>query len=400
MSSSYVDEDYSDFLPWLERKAGAKISSTLCIGKSVHGRGMYASENINKGDCLLKIPFSVELAPDNLPPEISSLLGNNLDPVTKVALLILHEKKLGQDSEWAPYISRLPLPNDMHSSVFWSDEELEMIQPSCVYEETLRYKKLIEREFLAVKSVVDQFPSRFQDPTLEEFTYAYQLVKSRAWKCERGGVSMIPFADFINHCNTSESDFFSNERRQYSEIVADRDFAAGEEVVMSYGKYANATLLLGFGFTIPHNTNDFDLVNLSNIAQDHNQLCSSDQMLGFSPSWNAVKIHEVRSMEDIPQSLRAFARILACGSQLDIRAGRDPLENKETEIAAHQFLFDEISKLIDNRDEHVSKLVVLDSCEKSVIRRQLAVDLLQGELRVLKSACSCLEDYCLMLRNN
>ncbi|KAL8521766.1 hypothetical protein ACS0TY_012061 [Phlomoides rotata] len=400
MSSSYVDEDYSDFLSWLERKAGAKISSTLSIGKSLHGRGIYASENIKKGDCLLKIPFSVQLAQDNLPPEINSLLGNNLDRVTKVALVILQEKKLGQDSEWAPYISRLPLPDDMHSSVFWSDEELEMIRPSCLYDETLRYKKLIERDFLAVKSVVDRFPSRFQDPTLEEFTYAYQLVKSRAWKCERGGVSMIPFADFINHCNTSESDFFSDERRQCSVIVADRDFAAGEEVVMRYGKYGNATLLLGFGFTIPHNTYDFDLVNLSGIAQDHNQLCSSDQMLGLSPSWNAVKIHEVRSMEDIPLSLRAFARILACGSQLDIRVGRDPLENKETEIAAHRFLYDEISKLIENHDEHISKLVVLDSCEKSVIRRQLAVDLLQGELRVLKSACAWLEDYCLMLRTN
>jgi hypothetical protein len=33
-----LDEYCDDFLPWLEQKAGAKISSVLSIGKSAHGR--------------------------------------------------------------------------------------------------------------------------------------------------------------------------------------------------------------------------------------------------------------------------------------------------------------------------------------------------------------------------
>ncbi|KAL8536895.1 hypothetical protein ACS0TY_012174 [Phlomoides rotata] len=401
VSSSYIDEDYNDFLPWLERKAGAKISSTLSIGKSPHGgRGLYASENIKKGDLLLKIPFSVQLAQDNLPPEISSLLGNYLDPITKVALLILHEKELGQDSEWAPYISRLPLPHDVHSSVFWSDEELEMIRPSSLYEETLGNKELIEGDFKAVKSVFDRCPSRFQDPTLEEFTHAYQLVKSRAWNSKKRGVSLIPFADFMNHCNTSEAAVNNNEEQQISKIIADRDFAAGEEVVIKYGKYANATLLSSYGFTLPHNTFDFDIVKLSSIAQDHNQVCSSNLMLGFLPFWNGVKINEVGGMEDIPPPLRAFARILVSGCQQNIEASWYPLKDKLREIEAHMFLHDELSKLIGNRDEHIEKLVVADQCGKSVVRRQLAVDLLRGENRILKLACAYLERYCSRLKVN
>ncbi|KAG6391337.1 hypothetical protein SASPL_149091 [Salvia splendens] len=80
---------------------------------------------------------------NNLPPGIACLLGDEIGEVAKVALLILHEKMLGKKSEWAPYISRLPLRKDMHSSVFWSDEELDMIRQSALYEETLKQKKQI-----------------------------------------------------------------------------------------------------------------------------------------------------------------------------------------------------------------------------------------------------------------
>ena len=71
---------------------------------------IYNAVDIQTGYCLFKVLYSVQLAPDNLPPGIACLLG---DEVAKVALLILHEKRLGKKSEWVPYISRLPLPKDI-----------------------------------------------------------------------------------------------------------------------------------------------------------------------------------------------------------------------------------------------------------------------------------------------
>ncbi|KAM1819563.1 hypothetical protein ACFX15_001133 [Malus domestica] len=46
LSQPKVDES-NDFLPWLERKAGAEISSALSIGKSAHGTSLFASKSIN-----------------------------------------------------------------------------------------------------------------------------------------------------------------------------------------------------------------------------------------------------------------------------------------------------------------------------------------------------------------
>ncbi|MFS7938186.1 putative [histone H3]-lysine(4) N-trimethyltransferase [Helianthus anomalus] len=91
-----IDKECGDFLPWLRQKSGAEILSVLSIGKSIYGRSLFASKPIQAGDCILKVPYSVQLAPDNLHPSINSLLA----------------------SEWAPYISCLPRVEDMHSTVF------------------------------------------------------------------------------------------------------------------------------------------------------------------------------------------------------------------------------------------------------------------------------------------
>lgn len=261
-ASLSVDGDCDDFLPWLERKAGREISSVLAIGTSSFGRSLYASDYIRAGECILKVPYSVQMAPDNLPPEISCFLGDKVGNVAKVALLILLEQKLGQNSEWAPYMIRLPKAEKMHSTVFWSDDELEMIQPSALCRETLKQKTQIGMDFTAIKAAFDGFHDCFQDITLQDFTNAYGLVTSRAWESSRG-VSMIPFADFLNHDGTSQAYLLSDELKQHSEVLADRDYAPGDQILIRYGKFSNSTLLLDFGFTVAHNIFEQVLVEFS-----------------------------------------------------------------------------------------------------------------------------------------
>ncbi|KAL2555650.1 SET domain-containing protein [Forsythia ovata] len=270
-ASHCIDEECDDFLMWLEHKAGTKISSVLSIGKSAYGRSLYASKYIRTWDCILKVPYSAQLSKDDLLPDIASLLGSEVGNVAKVALLILYEQKLGQNSEWFPYISRLPQPVDMHSVILWGDDELEMILPSALYEETTRQKAQIEKDFWAVKVAFDHFPHVFRDVKLQDFTYAYALVTSRAWESSKG-VSMIPFADFLNHGGTSQSCVLSDEGKQHSEVIADRDYAPGDQVLIRYGKFSNATLLLDFGFTLPHNI--YDQVQIELNVPHHDRLCA------------------------------------------------------------------------------------------------------------------------------
>lgn len=175
-----------DFLPWLERKAGVKVSSVLSIGKSAYGRSLFASKTIQTGDCILRIPYDVQLAQDTLLPEISGLISDEVGIISKLALVVLVEQKKGQDSEWAPYVNRLPQLGEIHSTIFWSKDELDMICSSSVYQETVNQKAKIEKNFMAIMAALERFPEISKSITIEDFMHAYSLVASRAWESTKG----------------------------------------------------------------------------------------------------------------------------------------------------------------------------------------------------------------------
>nr|POE45781.1 serine/arginine-rich splicing factor rs2z32 [Quercus suber] len=373
----YLDEDCDDFLPWLEQKAGAKISSVLSIGKSAFGRSLFASKSIQTGDCILKVPYSVQMTPDNLLPEIKSLLGDEVGNVAKLAIVILCEQKIRQKSEWAPYISRLPQPGEMHNTALRHDPEI------------------------------------LGDITYEGFVHACSLVGSRAWGSTKG-LSLIPFADFLNHDGATEAIVLSDEDKQSSEVIADRDYGPGEQVLIRYGKFPNATLMLDFGFSLPYNIHDQVQVHFNlphhdllremkiDLLQRHCTPPIKD-VNGFNSSLESFTIKEVRSAKGkgLPQSLRAFARVLSCttpeelsdlakeAAQNDGRLARRPLSNRSKEICAHEKLLLLITQLIEEYNATIKSLVPVNStpmCERLAVRRQMSRDLLSGELRILKSA--------------
>ncbi|KAF9676756.1 hypothetical protein SADUNF_Sadunf08G0036000 [Salix dunnii] len=422
---NHHDEECVDFLPWLERKAGAEISSKLYVGKSACGRSLFASKSIKTGDCILRVPYNVQIAPVNLLPKVASLLDNETGNVAKLATIILTEQKRGQESEWAPYISCLPQPGEMHSTVctiFWSKSELEMIHQSTVYQETIKEKYQIKKDFLKIKAALDHSPEIFDSITLEDFMHAYALVRSRAWGSTRG-VSLIPFADFANHDGVSEAFIINDEDKQ---VIADRDFAPHEEVLIRYGKFSNATLLLEFGFIVPDNIHDqvqihVDIPNhdfLGEMKLDvlrMHHLPTTRYANDSEFSGDSFIIKEVRSPrgkgKGLPQSLRAFARVLCCNSsqelidlameaaQNDGRLARRPFKDSSREIQAHEILLSRIIHLIKEYNASMKSLepVAPSACKRFALRRQMALDLLAGELRVLESAYTWLNNYCATL---
>ncbi|XP_020267804.1 histone-lysine N-methyltransferase setd3 isoform X3 [Asparagus officinalis] len=246
---------------------------------------------------------------------------------------------------------------------------------------------------------------------------------SRAWRTSKG-ISLIPFADFLNHDGISEAVLLSDDIKETSEVIADRDYAVGEQVLIRYGKFPNATLMLDFGFTHPYNIHD--QVQIWMDLPKHDPLYSSK--LGIlakhwfpsSPEANDLNssgcsflIREVKSPKakgkGIPQALRAYTRILSITSHEELEAlvieaaendgrlARLPLRNTESEIHAHSILLSQFTHLIQERDAAVKVLESmssLDAISRVAIRKKMAIDLLNGEIRVLRSACAWLTNYC------
>ncbi|XP_071708067.1 uncharacterized protein [Rutidosis leptorrhynchoides] len=323
--------------------------------------------------------------------------------------------------------------------ISWSDEELKMIEISSLYYETMKHKAQIDKDFFSETmkheaqidkdffSVLDQFPGYFEDVMLHEFKYEYNLVESRAWVSTRG-VSMIPFADFFNHDSFLETDVLSDDFTQVSEVIADENYAPGDEVFIRYRKFSNARLLLDFGFALAYNK--YNQVQVEVNVHHHDQLREMKLRLldqHVTPALKDVNdlcsqrmsSLEVKSSSckgwGIPQSLRALARVLCCTSPQELqdlatsaarndgRLARIPLKNKEREVEAHQFLVSRFSKMIGSYNVALEiPLLILQSLPlsgKHKRRMQLAQDLLNGELQILESASSWLKNYCETLKD-
>lgn len=420
-----LDKDCIDFLPWLEQIAGTKITNTLSIGRSVYGRALFASKVIHAGDCILKVPFNAQITPDELPTDVRVTLTDEVGNIGKLAALVMIERNRGQkNSRWFPYTNRLPQLSDMHSTIFWDENELNMTRCSAVHKETVKQKAQIEKEFsLVAQAFKEHLPNAIERPALENFMYAYALVGSRAWETSKG-ISLIPFADFMNHDGLSASIVLSDEDNQLSEVTADRDYSPGDEVLIRYGEFSNATLMLDFGFTLPYNThdevqiqidvpNDDPLRNMKlGLLQTHYTRSVKDINI-FHSSCDTFKIKEVKSAtgkgKGIPQSLRAFARLLCCttpqelndlskeAEQNDGRLARLPFKDRSRELEAHKIILSHINRLTEDHNVCIKELEASNcrfESQRFTVRRQMARDLLFGELRVLKSAAEWLNHYC------
>ncbi|CAL9207464.1 unnamed protein product [Musa hybrid cultivar] len=422
-----LNEESDEFLRWLRQKAGSEISSALSVGNSIYGRSLFASKNIKSGECILKVPYIAQITSENISGEIKLLLPRDIENVSRLAVVLLAEKKHGEYSGWATYVNSLPSVDEMHNAIFWSKDELEMVQESAIYQETINLQAHIKKEYSVLGPVLEQFPYVFGDVHLMDFMHAYALVISRAWDTSKG-VSLIPFADFLNHDGTCDAVLLSDVHNEISEVIADRDYAVGEQVMIRYGKFSNATLLLDFGFTLPYNK--YDQVQLLLDIPSHDPLYGMKSEILKKHCWprtttnadksnttgNSFIVKEVKSAngkgKGIPQALRAFARVLSATSveelqslvteatENDGRLARRPLKSNEREIKAHHILCSRLMHMIHGHDVALKELKFVDAFDcnnQQSLRTRMAKDLLNGELRVMKSAYAWLTNYCTSL---
>uniref|UniRef100_A0ACD5XF66 Uncharacterized protein n=1 Tax=Avena sativa TaxID=4498 RepID=A0ACD5XF66_AVESA len=344
----------------------------------------------------MEVPHSVQLTEDKLPEEVRRLLDDGVaGDTTKIAVLLMMEKHLGHESGWAPYVRFLPCKDQMHNMVFWDLNELHMVTNSSIFYEAIIQKEHGRKQFSAVKPTLERFPHLFGEIKLEDFMHAAALVSSRAWKTSRG-VSLV---------------------------IADRNYSVGEQVRIRYGKYSNATLELNFGFTLSRNIYDQAHICIDMPEQDplykkkldiwqKHRTPKSERMCSSGCTKTSFAIKEVKYSGDkgtgIPQILRAFVRVFYSTSteeleemametaENDGRLARHPLKHLEREIHAHRMLLFHLDNMIQGHSTAIKQLEIVDAASRSMLpfRKEMAKDILAGELQVLRSAHAWVTKYC------
>mmetsp|Transcript_36983 Transcript_36983/g.54108 ORF Transcript_36983/g.54108 Transcript_36983/m.54108 type:complete len:589 (+) Transcript_36983:164-1930(+) len=265
--------------------------------------GLFTTENVNKNQVVLAIPYSD--GPDQLilTPDLATkvvykdLLPDGYDGWTGdaglLSMLLLNEfaraasdddnelgislpkRNLDAQELITKWVQSLPTPNEMkkHHPLLWEEEDQEVAQSSStkkIYrtlddvEDDVSW--LEERVWSADRS---KFPEQITlndgvggETTMELFTtkgfkYALALVNSRSYYVD-GALRLIPILDFANHQDLSTDEVcggtmgtFGTTKGVVIRSSSVKSYNPKEEFFISYGPKSAADYLLEHGFVPP-----------------------------------------------------------------------------------------------------------------------------------------------------
>lgn len=260
---------------WMSGKAGwgkaahpLRVESDTVEDFEICGRGLIARKEIVQGENIVRVPSELvmtrEAAQRVLGP---SVIPDSLNEYLAIAMLLMHERALGDASFWAAYIQLLPTTEDVGQTWTWSDEELGMLTGSGILDSTASLKAKVRREHEMILSEI--VTPNGLDPAayaFEHFEWAMSMLFSRAIDLrEVGALALVPYADLLNHSPYAAS-YFYYEKVPLSKLrevclYSDRAYAKNDQVLISYGQKSNAELLLLYGFVVDRNL--FDEVEIS-----------------------------------------------------------------------------------------------------------------------------------------
>ncbi|WIA29476.1 hypothetical protein OEZ86_011977 [Tetradesmus obliquus] len=212
---------------------------------------LVAAKDLPAGDAVLQVPDSAWITADTAQKAAIGKYIGALEPWLQLTLLLLAEK--GQPgSSLSQYISSLP--SQPNSPLFWSDEELQMLEGTQLLESVMGYKQFFFEQYQSLDEQLFS-PNRAAFP-VERFSYgsfcwAVASVRSRLHApLDADPVALVPLADALPHRRNANAAWKLKSAGLFGKgkvlsVEATRAVRKGEAVVMDYGpeKLDNALLL-------------------------------------------------------------------------------------------------------------------------------------------------------------
>ena len=126
----------------------------------------------------------------------------------------------------------------------WSEEDLENLEGSLLYDETIKLKGELINDF---EHIADAIPSFRYDYSLTEFLETWLAIESRQLKNSKFGSYTAPLVDILNHDVDRNTKVYYNEGVQ---VRVGRDVAKGEALNWHYGDKGNFEFLKLYGFVL------------------------------------------------------------------------------------------------------------------------------------------------------
>ncbi|KAI0143818.1 hypothetical protein GGR57DRAFT_341016 [Xylariaceae sp. FL1272] len=261
---------------WLKGLEATGLDSLAIADFPLTGRGIQTRRSFKQWDQIFTIPkaalWTVKQAQAD--PLIGSILRTTQPPLSIenifiIYILFVRSRQTGYEGQRTHVAA---LPQSYSSSIFFTEEELDVCQGSSLYDVTKQLDQQIQNDYRElVISVFARHPDLFPLDvfTIDSYKWGLCTIWSRGMDFQQPGGESIrllaPFADMLNHSPDAKQchayDFKSGDLT----ILAGKGYEAGDQVYIYYGAIPNNRLLRLYGFVIPDNPHDsYDLVLSTN----------------------------------------------------------------------------------------------------------------------------------------
>ncbi|KAK5663835.1 hypothetical protein OQA88_38 [Cercophora sp. LCS_1] len=341
---------------WLKLSGATGLDGLELADFPDTGRGIRALRSFKKEEEILTIPsgnlWTVEhaYADPLLGPALRSVRPPlSVEDTLVTYLLFIRSRESGYDG-MRSHVAALPL--SYSSSIFFTEDELEVCAGTSLYTITKQLSQSIEDDYkaLLVRALVrhrDLFPlTKF---TMEDYKWALCTVWSRSMDFALpDGKSLrllAPFADMLNHSSEVKQCHIYNASSGNLSVVAGKDYKTGDQVFINYGPIPSNRLLRLYGFVVPGNPNDsYDLVLATHPQAP---LFELKQRLWASAGLDSTCTIPLTLTDPLPNNVLRYLHIQRSDeSDLAPSARRNTSDSNEVEIL--RFLVESFSHLLSN----------------------------------------------------
>ncbi|CAE6488882.1 unnamed protein product [Rhizoctonia solani] len=280
------------------------IHPSLRFVQSPGGHDVYAASDIQPDTKVLSSPFSMAITAPQSKDALVALLQNDNITVSRVldqwserqivcVYIILHKiwrdiknSPLPLALKHKPYLDMLPPSSVLLTTMYFSQEEMDLLKGSNLYQATIARRQ----EWRAEWQTCIQGLSALDADLGTALAWEYYLeaathLSSRAFpstilsKTPSNTASnlshavLLPGIDSLNHKRATPVSWVANVSEPLGSSTLDllihEAIPAGAECFNNYGPKPNSELILGYGFALPSNPDDTILLSLatSNATQ-------------------------------------------------------------------------------------------------------------------------------------
>ncbi|SMR64402.1 unnamed protein product [Zymoseptoria tritici ST99CH_3D1] len=253
-TSSSTADKHALFTEW-SRSRGVFINSVKPAALPGRGLGLITTSAIRKGSEIIIVPEKAMFKSN------PSIVGKKLSPKSKSLLrkashhahmaLSLMSAMSTPSSSYFLWKSTWPTPEDFTTTlpIFWPHEMADRL-PESMQGPLRRQREEFDRDWEFVQEAMQLMKKEWSK---REFEYYWAIVNSRSFHFDQksgklGAMVLCPFIDYLNHGPTGAGAEVNLVKGKGYVLEAERDYAIGEEVLISYGSHSNEKLLLHYGF--------------------------------------------------------------------------------------------------------------------------------------------------------